>query len=77
MEGIQRQLEKFVKEIEDKEKGIELELEMEKDNNIVFLDMRIRKKEGKIYTEWYQKVVRPGTIAMLGVMWITRRRETS
>ena len=48
-------MEKFVKEIEDKEKGIELELEMEKDNNIVFLDMRIRKKEGKIYTEWYQK----------------------
>jgi len=53
--GTKRQLEKFVKEIEDREKGIELELEVEKDDTIVFLDMRIKKKEGKIYTEWYQK----------------------
>jgi hypothetical protein len=44
-----------VKEIEDKERGIELELEIEKDGTIVFLDMRIRREKGKIYTEWYQK----------------------
>jgi len=55
-----------------------MELEVEKDNTIVFLDMRIRKKEGRkdIHRMVSKKFVRPETIAMLGVMWITRRRET-
>jgi len=33
---------------------------VEKDTTTEFLDIRIRKKEGKIYTEWYRKTCASG-----------------
>ena len=51
------ELEEKVKELEDKSKGIKLKLEVEKENKITFLDIKLAKNEesGKLETEWHQK----------------------
>jgi len=78
MEGHTKTAGEICKRIEDKEKGIELDLEVKKDNTIVFLDMRIRKG-GKIYTEWYQKSCESGNYchAMSDVNYSTKRNFIS
>ena len=54
--GTRRQLESFIKEMNDEQKGIILEKEIEEDGVLNFLDMRItRTREGKFVTSWFQK----------------------
>ena len=46
-----------MKELEDKSKGIKLKLEVEKENKITFLDIKLMKNEesSEVETEWHQK----------------------
>jgi hypothetical protein len=54
--GTRRQLDNFINEINDEEKGIKLEKEIEDEGGLNFLDLRIvRTEEGKFVTSWYQK----------------------
>jgi hypothetical protein len=54
--GTQRQLEIFISELEDVEKGIQIDTEVEECNKINYLDLKIeRTREGKYETSWYQK----------------------
>ena len=49
--------------MEDKEKGIKLELEIEEKGKITFLDVKLKrnKEDGKIQTEWYHEKENSGT----------------
>ena len=55
--GSKNELEEKVKKMEDKEKGINQELEIEEKGKITFLDVKLKrnKEDGKIQTEQYQK----------------------
>ena len=54
--GSTRQLDKFIKELNDEKKGIILESEMEKDRVLNFLDIKVEKmNDGRLVTSWYQK----------------------
>ena len=51
--GSKKELEEKVKKMEDKEKGIKLELQIEEKSKITFLDVKLKrnKEDGKIQTE--------------------------
>lgn len=53
--GTRRQLEAFKSKLEDEEKGISLEMELEEEGRINYLDMTIEKKGGEMKTRWFQK----------------------
>jgi hypothetical protein len=54
--GTRREMETFITELDEKEKGIQIETEVEENNSISFLDLRIEKtKEGNFKTSWHQK----------------------
>jgi hypothetical protein len=54
--GTKRQLKTFVEDLEDRAKGISLEIEIEDEKKLNFLDMTIEKTlDGEFKTSWYQK----------------------
>jgi hypothetical protein len=54
--GTREQLEGFINDIDDEERGIKLEKEIEKNGVLNFLDLSIvRKEKGSFVTSWYQK----------------------